>query len=415
MNRKRREIFSLVLLLYGIFITPLLIRQGLWGNSFFNEYVNYHINILSALGIMGLAFSIRWKETKNIVCAISIAILSILFYITQKNAWSIAGEAYFCCIFPLLLMMVKMQEDSAEQYIRIIANIYNCVIVLVLVCALIDYFSDRWLLRQLSAWVGENAMLKYYTFGELSDNRRMTSIYGFPLSNGVLFTTFYAVNAMLKKYLKKGMPMIVVTIMAIIGVAMTQSKTSLVVLLCLILCTNITNIKMMVVSAVVVLTGFYTGIFDNLLNRFTSYTLTTGRNEVLQKVLSDGKYPFQFLKGYGFLSVYEYNMEVPGVKAAFEYPLLMFSLDFGILFGIIIILLILLYPTYVLWKHKHYFMMVCLWGLFLQVNTFNGISLNCDQMLFYCFTVFLILNLSYCIKEKQIEEADANADRESCK
>lgn len=143
------------------------------------------------------------------------------------------------------------------------------------------------------------------------------------------------------------------------------------------------------------------GGFNMLIQRFQNHALTSGRVERLVMYFQSGQQPLGLLHGYGTNSIYKENMEM--YKAGFEFPLMMYAYDYGIIFALIIVFSIYGYVSYHLLKKKQISMWIGYSLLYAQVNTYNGISLyNQDVFIILCVFSMLFINSCLCVEKKSI-------------
>ena len=101
----------------------------------------------------------------------------------------------------------------------------------------------------------------------------------------------------------------------------------------------------------------------------------------------------------------DYSRDISGqittTISNFEYPLLMFVYDYGIISTILIYFLVFLYPLKILLKNKHFYMAINLASLFIYMNGYNGITTFSDTLASITLTVLIITNLSIYIRHIQ--------------
>lgn len=71
---------------------------------------------------------------------------------------------------------------------------------------------------------------------------------------------------------------------------------------------------------------------------------------------------------------------------------------FGVWFSVVMCIILFLTPAMMILKNKNIKIFIVLIILILDVNSYNGITTQSDQMLLYCVSVFLLLNLSYAVR-----------------
>ena len=94
--------------------------------------------------------------------------------------------------------------------------------------------------------------------------------------------------------------------------------------------------------------------------------------------------------------------------AALEYPLLRWAYLFGIWFSALLGLILFFIPMVKAFQSKNKMIIIVLLILILDVNSYNGITTQSDDMLLYCVAVFLLLNLSYILRGNKNEDMHIN-------
>lgn len=108
--------------------------------------------------------------------------------------------------------------------------------------------------------------------------------------------------------------------------------------------------------------------------------------------MRNGYLHFNFLMGHAGADLSERMI------AALEYPPLRWAYLFGVWFSVVMCIILFLTPAMMILKNKNIKIFIVLIILILDVNSYNGITTQSDQMLLYCVSVFLLLNLSYAVR-----------------
>lgn len=118
----------------------------------------------------------------------------------------------------------------------------------------------------------------------------------------------------------------------------------------------------------------------------------------LAMLLETGSLKFDFFIGHAGSELSETMI------AALEYPPLRWAYLFGIWFSVLMCIILFIIPAIRILKNKNLKIFVVLLILIFDVNSYNGITTQSDQMLLYCVSVFLLLNLSYTLKGNENED-----------
>lgn len=188
------------------------------------------------------------------------------------------------------------------------------------------------------------------------------------------------------------------SIVSVIGIGFCGSKTGLILIAIefALLYVNKKGIKYFILVAAAVYWAYGYGLLDTVIGRFLdgfkSGDLTTGRNTALALLMRNGYLHFNFLMGHAGADLSERMI------AALEYPPLRWAYLFGVWFSVVMCIILFLTPAMMILKNKNIKIFIVLIILILDVNSYNGITTQSDQMLLYCVSVFLLLNLSYAVR-----------------
>ena len=150
--------------------------------------------------------------------------------------------------------------------------------------------------------------------------------------------------------------------------------------------------KWLLISIPILALLYFLGAFDAIITRFSTSSLTTGRLEALQKYLPSGIEPVRFFSGYGSNVILNSSHPLTKLRAAFEFPLLMFAHDYGILFAVIHIGGLFAYASWRFIRNKNWSPWLCWSLLFAEVNTFNAYALRSqDDCWFFCLLTLMLL------------------------
>lgn len=386
-NKYLITLFSMVLIF--TFCLPNQIRIGMLGEKL--GAVNY----IGSLIILLIVLKFRRRLSKRY--SIFIIVFSIYFLATSVFYQGVEKVIYSLTsyIIPMMLISLKLRTIEFEIIFKRFLKIFNIIIVLITVMAILNLVTGGKVNLVLAQFVSGRlaeimAMQKYESVN------RMYSFMGHPLFNTELYIIYYISNSFYNKYINRMVSPKILLIISIMGVAMTASKTGFVLMLIAMLLVNSKkfNLKYYVVIAIVIIIIFKSGIFDSTIVRFAEGGLTTGRTEKWQIVQHYNIYPLKFFTGYGLEFTFYYNSIIDWASAAFEYPFRMFALELGIINTICIYLAIGVYPIYTLIKRRHISLFLGYFIVFTDVNTYNGLSLKGDYMMIFCIFIFIILNLS---------------------
>lgn len=387
-----------VLLFFSLFIFSFQVRGiVLKGNA-------KNFNIIATISIIYILIRTLKNTNKYMILIVITCILNVLISQIYNNKAIIENIVVISCIIlPLFLVISNINNEVIVQIFDKYIKVFNVIIIIMIVIGIIDNLTANSLGKIIASIINDSI---YYELVSNPTYNRYYSFMGHPLYNTQLFLMFYLINLISNKYFKKGMNMNYVIVLTIIGLSLTASKTGIILLGVTLLFTSPLKNKWIYYTYICVflIILFKLGVFDTVLDRFTYGTLTSGRNEVWEIIKNNNFIPFKFLNGYGSGYNNQINYFVQTGSAAYEYPIRLFALEYGILNTLLIYLTIFVYPFLCLLKNRHYIILMAFLIVFVDVNTYNGIGLGMDIMLMFCVYVYILLNISNYIKSSNINE-----------
>jgi hypothetical protein len=389
----------IIFLLISLFVFSQELRVGVIGNKFSN------INILALVSLGVLVIKNFRKINKKKLMLLQ---LTILIYISTsmiyENKIITIINFIVAFIIPLILVIVEIDNNTIEYAFKITIIILNLIILIITIIGILEMIFHININPIISNFMSERTREQIIESSMSTQGKRLYSFMGHPLFNTELYLMFFILNNLYSKYIKQQQCPLWILAVAVIGIAFTGSKTGI-ILLCvsiitLFKCSN--KLKKLLIIICGSFIALESGLLDTLMSRFTSGSLTTGRSEMWDEIQSLNLYPIKFFTGYGLGFTFTFNSYLTYASAAYEYPIRMFSLEIGMLTTIMIYIFLFAIPTIVLIKRKHIYIYICYLVIFLDVNTFNGLSTSGDKMLIFSFFIFLILNLSKLLKEEQL-------------
>lgn len=319
-----------------------------------------------------------------------------------------------CIIIPLTFTSVRINKLVVIKVVNIFLNVLNVTIVVLLVLGIVDYIFKG----AIQMYMANNFAYgewKQLIIGEhLSGVYRYYSFLGHPLYNANLFLIFFSFNSIYNKYCETKISGYKLTIITILGLILSGSKTALILgAFLIVFCSDIKKHKWLyyIVLAVVLAVLFNSKLFQqNLMQRFivgiNNKDFSSGRNDLV-KALIAGKYemPAIFVGGgSGYSRVISISVGYGALN--FEYPLIMLAYDYGVFSTILIFAIIFVYPVTVLLKNKNYYILMNFIVQFLYINGNNGLANFSDYMAEFCFIELLMINLSMYLKNSNLISKD---------
>lgn len=385
-----------IILLISLFIFSQELREGILGNTLAT------INILSLFSV-SLFILNNFKELdkrKFIILYITILIYMFTASLYEDNFFTII-KCVISYIFPLILIITEVDKDTLRSIFKFTVITLNVIIIVITIIGIFEIIFGININNHISNFMSQRTQEQIIANSMTMTGKRLYSFMGHPLFNTELYLMFLVLNILYNKYLIEKRYPIWILAAATIGIAFTGSKTGFVLLCFCIVALFKSNNKgkkiLLIISGILI--ALKIGLFNTLIYRFTTGSLTSGRSEKWTEIQSMNIYPIKFFTGYGNGFTFTFNSYVDWASAAFEYPFRMFSLEMGIIITIMIYLFIMFIPVMTLMKRRQWYLLLSYLIVFVDINTFNGIALLGDKMMIISLFIFLILGLSKYISE----------------
>ncbi|OCA84625.1 O-antigen ligase family protein [Bacillus sp. FJAT-27986] len=393
--RKENSITKLIILMIlAIFCLPGELRTGIFGHSL--GIINYIAIFLLLYLLLYNLQNINYKYIIFVYITILYYLLSSLLY---ENKLTTIITVVCSHLIPLLLIGVKIPPDSLKKVFTALLKTLNTIMITITIIGMIEFVTNIDIFVHIAKFMTAR-------FQELLMNQqsrsgyRLYSFMGHPLFNTQLYLMFFTLNMIYNNYFQKLLSEKIVVLIALIGIAMTASKTGflLIFIAIIFLLYKKSSLKYLVsifvLFTIIAILVTCTDLFANTLSRFAEGSLTTGRAEKWEEVSSLNYFPIKFFIGYGHGFTFVYNNYIDWASAAFEYPFRMFSLELGVFLTIFIYISIGVYPMLKLIQRRQFYLLMAYLIVFVDVNTYNGLSLTGDYMLVFTLYIFIILNVS---------------------
>lgn len=386
------DLAVLLLCLTGLLLFPVHLRSPLLHGTIRSYgYINYPC--LLAV-ITCLLCCRRWTVVEAVCFAVWFS-LSVPLAASGDKIPHVRFAAAFCqTVVPLFLVLHRMDPSSRRKLLRRSVLVFDGFVLLLLVLGIEEYLSHKALLTLLRDWLAGMG-LKTNEFDLYLEDYRFGFIWGHPLTNALIFNSFFALNMVYLRASGSRIPAPLLFVPAVAGVLLCSSKTGIAVcfLLLLISCWRYKKWLLLVVPVLLVM--YFFGAFNDIITRFTSTTLTTERAEQLGEYLASGINPLRWFSGYGPNGALAKSSPVYIYNDAFEFSALMFAYSYGILFAVLHIGGLFAYVTWRFLRKRQWLPWLCFSLVFAEINTYNGYSLrNQDVCFFFCLLVMLMLNIA---------------------
>lgn len=381
----------IVICFAGIFLFPMHLRVPLLLPRMRSlAYINFPGLIAVFLTVIRVR---RWTWVE-FLCFVLWLLLLIPLAISNRE---IKGDKTLAAIaqslLPLFLLLYRMEPENRRKATGLFIILFDAFTAVLLICAVTEHFTDHSLLRWICERMEEASAEPKELYRYLQD-QRFSSIWGHPLTNALFFNAFFAINVAWFRASGKKCPVPLFFIPALLGVLMCSSKTGITVCFLIFIAAS-WKYKKWLLLCIPVLAGLYfLGAFDAIIARFSEQSLTTGRAEDLAEYFASGINPLRFFSGYGDGSILSSSSPVNYVNDAFEFPIMMYSYYYGILFSLLHIGGAFAYATWRLLRKRKWLTWFCYLFVFAEINTYNAYALRSqDVCLFFCFLTLIFLNL----------------------
>lgn len=398
-----KQNFPFFLICIGLLFMPSTIRTSVLHSEW------ALINVASWLGIIlltkryynGGKVSVSKNGKLGVANPIWIVLLVALFameslMLPEFTATSEVKYIY-ATILPIYILYSVVDDDDIICYTKLFSRLLTVASTIVVICGLMDMFLGVGIGNSIAIFTNADSLIESIRQG------RMVSYFGHPLLTTEIMILTFSFNTLVNYCIEKKSIFYTVyySLISVIGIGMCGGKTGLILIAIefALLYVNKKGLKYFIIVAAAVYWAYGYGLLDTVIGRFIagfeSGDITTGRNTALLGVIQGGMLRFNLLIGHAGMNLSE------GMIAALEYPPLRWAYLFGVWFSVLMCVVLFAIPAIKILKNKNIKIFIVFLILVLDVNSYNGITTQSDQMLLYCVSVFLLLNLSYLYKRER--------------
>ena len=395
-----KQKFPFFLICIGLLFMPSTIRTS----ALHSEWAL--INVASWLGIIlltkryynGGKVSVSKNGKLGVANPIWIVLLVALFameslMLPEFTATSEVKYIY-ATILPIYILYSVVDDDDIICYTKLFSRLLTVASTIVVICGLMDMFLGVGIGNSIAIFTNAASLIESIRQG------RMVSYFGHPLLTAEIMILTFSFNTLVNYCIEKKSIFYTVyySLISVIGIGMCGGKTGLVLIAVefALLYVNKKGLKYFIIVAAAVYWAYGYGLLDTVIGRFIagfeSGDITTGTNTALLRVIQGGVLRFNLLIGHAGMNLSERMI------AALEYPPLRWAYLFGVWFSVLMCVVLFAIPAIKILKNKNIKIFIVFLILVLDVNSYNGITTQSDQMLLYCVSVFLLLNLSYAVR-----------------
>lgn len=360
----------------SLFLTPYLLRYKLIPGS---EAV-WALNPLAIFAFFWLLLYMLGHKyeiprTLSVVKLLLIAACGLLLRVTGATISVFIAEWV-----PLFILLVIVPETIFPSLFRSFLKSLNLTVAIITACAALDLVTGYAASRAIGAFYGTEGL------GWLNSSGRLVSYMGHSLLTAEVALAYFALNMFASKVMGIKVNKILVTLVAVVVVVLTGSRSAAAVLLSMILISyaNTENIRYMVAIVLGMLLLYTFGVFDTLIDRIamgiTAGDMTSSRNTKLEEMTRAGIISYDWFKGHPFTDGYTSYVQ-SSLVIALEYPLLRFAFMYGISFSALLAIVLFILPAVYVFRKTGIIPALLLVLYFFHVNTYSSICAAQDGML----------------------------------
>ncbi len=414
-NEETIWLAAILLFYIGVFMFPLKLRYGILYYRTPFRYAGWANLLMVIVLIMMMMTKKQYEISDKILIIIWLALLIPFFYsnITGKIDPTKVFAAVINIWMPLFILLQRMDRSYRHKVIRVFLIIFNCLTILFLFLAVCEKMTGGKIFEHIALFYKQHHMrgMNFKTYKKFMGGNpfRFCSLWGHALTHSLQFNMFFVLNDIYYRSIKKKYPTFLFFLVALAGQVLVASKTGIVVVLVYSVIALWNQKKWFIVYAATGAAMFAGGVFRSLIYRFTHSPLTTGRVTKLRAYLKSGLYPIKLLTGYG--TGISFVKEMQKYKPAFEFPVLMHAINYGVVFSILYLGSIFVIFTIPAIKNRQIASWLGLSLLFVQNNTYNGFSLcSQDLMWFFAIVLLMAIHLMEMAGEKEASEQGGSVD-----
>ncbi|MBE5855910.1 MAG: hypothetical protein E7297_11225 [Lachnospiraceae bacterium] len=400
-NKTKLDISKIGMLLVFAFlfiVTHLIRKQVFYG--FTERNWVWELNFVAVVGT-GLMLLEQVKRDKNTWKFIALPMIGFVFVIVTQLHFPISWGGIlvvFCCnFFPVYLLLLDTEKLELNELIRKLIFVMEIILIVIAIAGVIDKVFDRAHIKLLERiFTCEGPLLNEYATSPNSESKRLYCIYEHPLTTGFMVNMIYAIGIFENKKKRVLLPDYALFALTAILQICCGGKMGIMVFGVMTVMFFFKDWKFWIGAVVLGAIAYFSGIMDNVIYRFTKIQLTTGRATALM-VLRDQFPDYRPMLWYGYgeklgemrrttFAGWEWVDNLTS-----ELPFINFSMNYGLLCGIAMLLV----PTVLVLiraiKKKKWLQFFVWLLVFAEVNTYNGFSCTLDiPFIFYFLSMILI-------------------------
>ena len=360
----------------SLFLTPYLLRYKLIPGS---EAI-WALNPLALFAIFWLLLYMLGHKyaiarTVSLVKLLLIGACGVLLHVVSAPI-----SVYIAEWAPLFILLVVVPETIFPSLFKGFLKSINLSVAIIAICAVLDLITGYAVSRAFGSFYGTEGL------EWLNSSGRLVSYMGHSLLTAEIALAYFALNIFAARIMDMRINKVLVTLIAVLIVVLTGSRSAAVVLLSMILVSfaSTENIRYIVVIIFGMLLLYAFGIFDTLIDRIamgiTAGDITSSRNTKLEEMTRAGIISYDWFQGHSFDTGYTSYVRA-SLVVALEYPLLRFAFMYGIAFSALLGIVLFVLPTIYVFRKTGTVPALLLVLYFFHVNTYSSICVAQDGMI----------------------------------
>ena len=377
--------------MFGLIVTPYILR-----NRFLPEIVAAG-NYISLLGIILVCYKINNRtdiyEKITFFCVIS-AFLIYTFHFPSRDTFLKNVQAIFLPI--IVLRVARIDKQKGKTLFKIALKFFDIMACILLLNVAADIVTGR----AASLWFA--SFYEIPSLWSMIRLHRLVSYFGHSLNSMLFILSYFILHILDSMYISKKENLLMPTIISLVVIAATGSKTGLIVILAAIL-VGYGDKKMIKYIPFMALAMYMLqryGVLDLVRERFVDGMekgdLTTGRISSLTSLTEKGTLKFYYFKSQDGKLI---NSSVAMV-AALENPILRWAFRDGIIFATLMTIGVLFAPFFRIMKIGTTRITLLSLIFLITINTFDTICTIGDSMILCC-TMMVLFTISARIALEQ--------------
>ena len=346
-------------------------------------------NVVSFLGVLIISVKTFDRKSRLLLFNILVIILASILLIINGDSTDSIARYFISGFLPILILEFKpISKDKFKVVFPAVLNMLDISIGIIFICAAIDLFSGWRISNYLANLYGVRSLLAITREG------RLVSYFGHALLTSEMVLVFFIFHLIDEFYVRKAHKIVFPTIEAVFIMALTGSKTGIVLLAVLLLMFygSKKTIKYIPLISVAIYLVYRFGIFDAVLSRFMigaeQGDLTTGRLTAFLRLRNVGYLDFSFFSGHRSDLINSNTTLI----AALENPVLRWAYRYGIAFAILMSIRVFVLPAVRQAKCNNIRIFICSLVYLVDIMTYDTVCSIGDNMLLYCTVIYIL----YC-------------------